>query len=292
VNVVALDAHRPVLGGSTIAAAAGVDPYCSPIRLWLEKSGRLAREETMPMRLGKLLEPAIFAALVQDGYSCERTPDAELRDAALPWLVGHPDGFGVGAYDGTVFEAKATARPTDALPVAHEAQVQTYMHLARLPVAVVAQLGGLTFQTWTVEYHEHLALTLLGLAERFVGYLRDGEQPPPSGHPDDRAALADAWDATPGKRVRETREICDARRELAALLEAEKARHARIEHLRAVVTAYMGDADTLVSAHDETVATWKGFASRRIDTPRLRAERPDLYEAYSGEATTRRFVLT
>src|SRR6185503_13307523 len=94
VMVAVLDERRPVLGGSTIAAAAGIVPYCSPIGLWLELTGKLQREESEPMRIGKVLEPAIFTLFRQDGYDVTRTPDAELRDPALPWLVGHPDGFG------------------------------------------------------------------------------------------------------------------------------------------------------------------------------------------------------
>lgn len=290
-NVVQLDAHRQTLGGSTIAAAAGVDPYCSPIRLWLEMTGRLERPETEAMRLGRLLEPAVFGALKQDGYDVLRTPDAELRSPLWPWLVGHPDGFGQGEWDGAIVEAKTTNRPTDTLPIHHEAQVQTYMLLSGAHDAIVAQLGGLTFQTWAVEYHPHLAETLVMLGEQFMANVWEDRQPAPQGHRDDRQALLHAWDVQTGRKVRETREVRDARRELAALLEAEKVRHERIELLRARITAHMGDADTLVSSHDEVVATWKGTTSRRLDTKRLKSERPDVYDAYSGETTTRRFLL-
>lgn len=290
-SVIDLDTRRPLLGGSTIAAAAGIDPYCSPIRLWLELTGKLQRAETDAMRLGKLLEPAVFTALHQEGYDVQRTPDAELRDPSLPWLVGHPDGFAAGEWDGAVVEAKVTAHATDTLPIHHEAQVQTYMRLAGATDAIVAQLAFPSFQTWHVEYHPYLADVLVELGETFAGYVREGVQPPPNGHPDDRAALQLAFSVNPGRRVRETREVRAARRELAALLEAEKARTARIEHLRATVTAYMGDADILLDAHDNIVATWKAATSRRVDVKRLRAERPDLADLFPGETTTRRFLL-
>lgn len=293
VSVTALDDYRPTLGGSTIAAAAGIDPYCSPIRLWLEMTGRVHREETDAMRLGRRLEPVIFAELNERGYPCERTPEVEVRDPVRPWLVGHPDGHGAGPLDGTVIEAKATGRATDVPPIAHEAQAQTYMHLLGTREALIAQLGGLTFSVWEVGYHAHLAEVLLHLGETFVDYVRQGVQPPPAGHPDDRKALALAWpDSVPGKRVRETREVRDARRELAALMERERAQKARIEHLRAVVTDHMGDAEELVSAHDERVATWKGFTQHRLDTARLKSERPDVYEMFSTATTGRRFLLT
>jgi predicted phage-related endonuclease len=290
--VVDLAERRPRLGGSTIGAAAGIDPYCSPIRLWLELTGRITRAETEAMRLGRRLEPAIFEELTERGYPCTRTPDAELRDPAAPWLIGHPDGYGVGPLDGAVIDAKASGRAWETLPVQYAAQAQTYMRLAGLGEAVVAQLGGLTFTVWEVEYHPHLADVLLQLGETFMDYVRRDVQPPPAGHDDDRAALLLAHpDVTPGRKVRETREVADARRELALLTERAHAWKARVEYLRAVLTGYMGDADTLVSAHDETVATWKATSRRSLDTARLRAERPDVYEAYSTLTTGRRFLL-
>lgn len=189
----------PRLGGSTIGAACGIDPWCSPIRLWLELTGRLEREETEAMRWGKRLQPVIFAALADDDYPVWEA-SAVYDDVERPWLVGHPD--------------------------------------------------------------------------------------------DRHAILAANPEATPGKRVRETKEIRDARRELAGLLAAEKARKGRIEALRAVLCDHMGDADELVSAHDVVVATWRQVTSKRLDVTLFRKERPELFDLFAAETTTRRLVLT
>lgn len=292
-TVVPIDSRRPVLGGSTIAAAVGIDPYVSPIRLWLEMTGRIVREQSEAMALGKHLEPVIFDVLRERGYPCERTPHIELRDDAVPWLVGHPDGVRLDTHGGGIVEAKATGRPTDTLPVPHEAQVQTYMRLAGVDHALVAQLGGLTFTVWEVDYNPHLWDVLHELAESFVAHVRSDTPPPPLGHSDDRAALGLTYaDVTPGKRVRETRDVRRARHELAVLLEAERRRSESIEHLRATITAYMGDADTLVSAHDDVVATWKPVTSHRLDGKRLKAERPDVHATYTQPTHSRRFLLT
>ncbi len=288
VTVTALDTRRATLGGSTIAAAVGIDPFCSPIRLWLDLTQGREREETEAMRLGKRLEPVIFEELNERGYTCTRGAPT-LYDPERPWLVGHPDGYGEGD---VIVEAKATGRASELPHPWHEAQVQTYMHLADVDHSIIAQLAGLTLTVWEVDRRQHLIDVLLRLAEEFIGYVRSGEQPPPAGHRDDRAALLALWpDATPGKKVRETKEVRDARRELSALLEREKAWKARVEHLRAVVTDHMGDADTLVSSHDETVATWRNTTSRRLDTAALKTRRPDVYDLYSTETTTRRLLL-
>lgn len=41
---------RFTIGGSEAAAAAGIDPHRSRVGLWLEKTGRVEREETEAMR--------------------------------------------------------------------------------------------------------------------------------------------------------------------------------------------------------------------------------------------------
>jgi putative phage-type endonuclease len=86
---------RPLctIGGSEIAAAAGVDPYRSRVALWLEKTGRLDPPETEAMRWGELLEPAIWNELEDRGYELTVSNPAGLTDPERPWLVGHPDGF-------------------------------------------------------------------------------------------------------------------------------------------------------------------------------------------------------
>jgi putative phage-type endonuclease len=285
-SVVALDLRRQTLGGSTIAAACGVDPYTSPIRLWLAMTGRVPVEENEAMTWGRRLQPVILDG-VRERYAVEDCY-SEYRDPELPWLVGHPDALGVGPDDGTVFEAKASARGYDAVPVHYEAPVQTYMHLTGLDSAVLATLAGLHLTIHEIERRQHVIDVMLALAERFMEYVRTGTQPPPQGHADDRSALALAWpEQTPGKLIRETREIRDARRELVKVMEQGKAVKAREEALRATIADFMRDAETLISLHDEPVATWKAQTSRRFNSDRFKQEHLALYETYRESTPSR-----
>jgi putative phage-type endonuclease len=287
VSVVALDSRRQTLGGSTIAAACGVDPYTSPIRLWLAMTGRVPVEENEAMTWGRRLQPVILDGVREHGYDLFESGE-EYRDPELPWLVGHPDALGLGRDDGTVFEAKASARGYDAVPVHYEAQVQTYMHLTGLDSAVLATLAGLHLTIHEIERRQHVIDAMLALAERFMEYVRTDTQPPPQGHADDRSALALAWpEQTPGKLIRETREIRDARRELVKVMEQGKAVKAREEALRATITDFMRDAETLISMHDEPVVTWKAQTSRRFNGDRFKHDHPVLYETYRESTPSR-----
>lgn len=284
-----LGPRRAVLGGSQIAAAAGIDPYCSPIRLWLEMTGRIERAQTEAMRLGTLMEPVVFAALNERGIPAVRARGELLRRDDTPWLVGHPDGYA----EGSVVEAKCTSHTADAVRPAHAAQVQTYLWLSGRTDALVAYLGGMRLDVYPVARSDGQMEALLELAAAFMACVQQDRQPPVTGNPDDRDALLLAHPtARRTAGVRETRGVREARRELHALLGAEKARKQRIEHLRALIAEHMGDAELLLGRDGEPVATWKAVTSHRLDTKALRAARPDIYTEYATETTTRRLALT
>lgn len=287
-EVVPLDPRRQKLGGSTIGAAVGVDPYCSPIRLWLEMTGRVERTETEAMYWGKLLEPAVLLALNERGYNATPAKGQILTAKAAPWIEGHPDAFA----DGAVVELKCAGHAVDELRPAHEAQVQTYMWLADTDEAIVAYFGGLRLDVFHVSRDEWAMEVMRRLGQEFMQHVYSDSQPPVTGHADDRAALLAAYPEAQRWPVRETKEIREARRELGALLEAEKARKQRIELLRSVITAHMGEADTLINRDGDTVAKWTNVTSHRCDTKALKEAAPEVWQEFATETTTRRFVLT
>src|SRR5690606_29968470 len=69
-----LQARRRGIGGSDIATIAGVNPWSSPVELYLDKLGELPeRPETDAMRFGKRLEQ-----VVADEFA-ERHPDLRVE---------------------------------------------------------------------------------------------------------------------------------------------------------------------------------------------------------------------
>lgn len=296
-EVVSIDTRRPTLGGSTLPAACGIDPWCSPIRLWLEMTGRIERPESDAMTWGKRLQGPIFDALDELGYLVNDAYDQEWRDPARPWLVGHPDGLGYEAHEGLLVEVKAVGKWSPSANGGpqpnYEAQVQTYLHLTGLDDGLLAVLvGGQKLELHELERNQRAIDTLLELGERFMDYVRRDSPPPAAGHSDDRAALADAFPQHErGKVVRASRELAADVRLLARVKEQAKAVKAREATIAARITEAMGDAETMIGLHDEPLATWRTVASRRVNTDRLRADYPQVYEAVADSTSTRRLTL-
>ena len=297
----------PTLGGSRVADAIGLG-WASPIRVageLLGVRGFEAREDTEAMRLGRRLQPVIFAELNDTGYPCVECPPfpgpqdeppryrLTVTREDRPWLVGHPDGLGIADLDGAVIETKAQAYQHDSL----SARIQTlvYEHLGDYSTGYLATLAGLRVEVQEIPRDEESIGRILALTDRFMEYVHAGQLPPPTGHPDDRGALSTAYPGETGRKIRETRAVREARRELA-LLNAQDGKHGvrtrRKAFLAGVVTAHMGDAQELIDVDGKTVAKWTPTTTRRMDTDAIRKAYPDLADAHTTETHSRRLTVT
>ena len=288
----------PTLGASRVADAIGVG-WDSPIRVFGEltrKPGFEPREDTETLALGRDLQAPIFRALQRRGLDVGEylpiDPGFAIADDARPWLVGHPDGWLESDAGAVVVDAKARSWTYNENPT--RVQLLVYMHLGGYAAGLAAILHNLTLDTWEVERNERYIETILHLADDFYGHVARDEWPAPVGHPDDVAALRTAFRGEPGSRVRESRGIRDARRELSALNAADGkhgARKRRKDALAARITAYMGDAVELLGHDDDTVARWTPTTSRRFDSKRHAAECPECHARYTTTTETRRLTL-
>lgn len=90
-----LEARKGSLGASEVAAALGINPFCSQLKLYCRHTGEpevFSDEEKVSMAIGHAMEPVIaglYQAQTQrktclDGFTIERRDD-------LPWLHSSPD---------------------------------------------------------------------------------------------------------------------------------------------------------------------------------------------------------
>jgi putative phage-type endonuclease len=291
--------HPYTIGGSTIAAAAGIDPYLSPTALFLRMTGQIPEPETNGhMRIGKALEPVIIDLLREDGTHVVDYPAHEEHDRARPWLLGHPDAIAVGSAP-YVIECKATGGWAlrswngDEPPVTWQAQVQTYMHLTGTDRAVIAALiDGTTLRTVEVARDDRAIAMLLERAERFYGMLCRGEIPELDGSKSTRDALHERFsEATPGRKVRASRAVREVVAEMRQIKASMDAHAEQYEERRRMVEATMGDAEVLLDHADAVLAKWTPTTTRRLDSKRLKAELPAIHEEYAVPTTSRRFTL-
>jgi len=285
------------IGGSTAAAACGVDPHLSRVMLWAELTGRVKRDESEAMTWGKLLQPVIIAELQARDYSVVASDDPVLVDPERPWLIGHPDGY---EWDGErrtgILEVKTTsawARWTERIPLTYEAQIQTYLHLSGLDHGLLACLiGGQRLAVREVERSQYAIDAMLELMDEFVGYVQRDEPPPPDASGSSREALLALYpEHAEGRMVRLTREQMVVVRNLRERREQLRMVKWQADGLENELRAWMGDAELAVDPDGEQVAAWRAYDEHRVDTARLKSERPEVAAEYTNVTRRRRFTL-
>src|SRR5690606_12685414 len=96
------------IGGSDAPVIAGVDPFKSPIRLWMEKTGQIVPEPAgEAAEWGLLLEPVIAAEFERRTGKKVRRRNAILQHPEHAWMLANVDREIVG--EPALLEIKTTS---------------------------------------------------------------------------------------------------------------------------------------------------------------------------------------
>lgn len=312
-----LAARRTHVGGSEVAAllGAGLHPYLSPLKLWLQKTGRAPEStETALMRLGKKAEAMILSEYA-DETGCRASLNSKLfRHAEAPF-GGTPDAFRVEPDDeGVELKWHSThirkdfGDPgTDAVPDHHFVQANSYAGLTNRPRWHFGVLFGNEGVTpYTIRFDRELYDVCVEASSRFWRDHILADRPPElDGSEDARAYVESRFprDKAPLRPANKQEEdwlqaLLDARARIAALKEEE-------ETIRTYLEAAIGEAAGIEALGLGRV-TWKATKdSQRIDwkavyaslLPKLPPDLIETAEKLVAEATTvspgsRRFLPT
>lgn len=192
------------IGASEIATIVGENPFESPWSLWMRKTGRAPdKEETPPMRWGKLLESAIRAEYVERNGVTVHVPPGSLYHADYPWARATPDGVVLTPRDSWLNGApnwsylvqiknvgawvhKAWQDEPPAYVVLQEQWELWVTGLQRADIAVL--IGGNDYREYTVWRDDKMIADLVALASDFWRRIVEDREPPV----DDSDACAEA----------------------------------------------------------------------------------------------------
>lgn len=285
------------IGGSDIAAICGLNPYTSPLEIWLAKIGNpLPRPNNSALNeaalMGHALEPIVasrFTALT--GLLAHSNPGT-LRRPDLPWCLVNLDRY--TDEDGHLGALEIKTRSSYALndwlaepPVDVQVQVQWQLAVTGWAFAWTASLiGGQRTIVHRIDRDQALIDDLLAIGDEFWGWVRDGVQPPIDGTPatgtaldrlhaqaEDRIVIADALEVEQLLKQRATAKEQIAAGE-AALQDAEN-------RLKAIA----GDA-TDVHIRGELAYSWRPKRGQISWKAAALDADPDIDpEPYRGEPT-------
>ena len=302
------------IGGSDIGALLGVCAFRSAVDVWLDKVGARGTDSpsaSLPMRLGNFLEPFVAQEYERlTGHAIRAHLDT-LRHPTYPELFGHIDRVaalecepelpgGPVKSRQLVLECKTCSAfraqewgPawSDQVPAGYLAQCLWYLGLTQYEEAHLAVLlGNNDFRVYRIKRDQDIERHMFDLAHKFWQEHVLTRRAPPANtrlqaqalHPQ---PVAGRTQAAKSRTLAALRRKARLETKLAAIQE-------ELESLKDKVAVAIGPAESL-TWEGQTLATWrltKGAA--RLDTERLRRERPDVVADFTVRGPdTRRLLI-
>lgn len=285
-----LELRQQGIGGSDAAAIAGLNPWKSPLSVYLEKTSDEAKEipDNERMRVGRDLEDYVAKRFEEATGKKVRKNNFMLQSEEHPFMMANLDREIVG--ENAFLECKTTnsyakAEWEEGIPQHYEIQVHHYMAVTGAEKAYIACLiGNERFIYHEVQRDEEVINYLIEIEKKFWSNTKEGILPDPDGSSDYDEALKHKYSRVIEDEIPLTisDQVFD---ELNNLKELKKEAETKIKTLEQQVKLALGEYEA--GATDRFKVTWKLQSRSSIDTKKLKEEMPEIAEEYSKTSESR-----
>lgn len=297
------------IGSSDAGAAVGLNPYQSPLELWMIKTGREGvlpkidpNDETSPMYWGTLLEPIVAAHYTKRSGNRVRRINAVLqhRDADKAWMLANVDREVIGAPDVQILECKTAGEFgarlwRDGVPEYVVCQVQHQLAVTGKAAADVCVLiCGQEIRIYRIERDEALIARLIELERRFWQFVDADVPPPADGSESPEIALRALYPSESGNTIDFTndRRMSSVFADLIAVRAKIETRVAMECQLKQQIQQAMGDASRALF-ETGSVSYKRSKDGTGVDLEQLFADHPALVKEYAiAKPGSRRFLVS
>lgn len=284
------------IGGSDAAAACGLSHWKSPAQLYLEKTTEIKKEESESehLRQGRDFEDYVAQRFTEATGKKVRRDNHMMSDSKYPFLIADIDRRVVG--EDAILECKTTTPynkdkwADSQIPIEYELQCLHYMSVTGAKKCYIACLiFGTDFIIREIDWDDEDIQMLRELEVKFwTEYVEKGVMPEPDG--------SSTYDDALKKRFKgglEESIDLDTDKHAYDLYLYNKEQIKRLEEynrqFEQEIKLAMGDNNFGESKH--FTVSYKPSKSVRLDTKRIKAEAPEIYEKYGKETQSRRFLI-
>lgn len=284
------------IGGSDAGAICGLNPYSSAMKVFQDKTSETVEEQdSEAIRIGHDLEDYVAQRFMEATGLKVRKSNFMYRSVEHPFMIADVDRLVVGEDAG--LECKtASAYNADKwadgnIPLHYIIQCYHYMAVTgRRTWYIAAVILGREFTYRKLEWDEGLISRLIEIESDFWNrHVVKGIMPPPDGskacdevigryfHTARTASVVELVGFD--QKLQRREEILDS---ILGLQEEQK-------QIEQEVKLFMQDNE--YASSENFRVSWKNIDSAKLDTKRLKAERPELYADYKKVSHTRRFEV-
>lgn len=284
------------IGGSDAGAICGLNPYVSPISVFLDKiSDEREDRDNESMRQGRDLEEYVAQRFMEETGKKVRRCNRMLQSKKHPFMIADVDRMIVGENAG--LECK-TASPYSSdkwedgkIPEHYQLQCHHYMAVTGADAWYIAVIiYGREFKYARIERDEEIIRHLISIEREFwYRNVKTCTMPSPDGSKIADEVIRNYFRESDQEKKVALQEFdgqLKRRDELTAMIDRLEKERRQIDQ---EIKLAMADAEVgLGSSH---LVSWKSYTTSRLDTERLKKEKPDIYRDYSKETQARRFTV-
>lgn len=284
-----LEARKQGIGGSDASAILGLNPYATPLTVWLEKTGQTPAadlSDNEKVYWGTVLEDVVANEFRKrnPGYKVQRL-NAMLWSVENPYMfasvdriITNPEG------DKGILEIKTCGERRksdweDGIPDYYLPQVNHYLAVTGYGYFAVAVLiGGQEYRQYFYERDDEDIAYLKVRESQFWQHVLDGTMPPATSRKVDSQALTELYAENEedflevlNSDAPEVKELVTVKAEIKALKERE-------DELVNVLKQLIGEKKGIIT--ESYRISWPRSESMRFDSKRFREDNPDVYADY------------
>ncbi|WP_353428167.1 YqaJ viral recombinase family protein [Polynucleobacter sp. MWH-UH19D] len=294
------------IGGSDIGAILGLSRFRSPLEVWMEKTGKEARQlDSLPLRFGSFAEEFVASEYARaTGFELLHDESIHIHPEHS-YMCAHVDRFVLegGSTPSRILECK-TANPftlftssewgevgSDEVPMSYLCQCIWYMAITNIDRVDLAVLfGNSDFRIYEITRDQELERMVIQKATTFWQEHVLKDIPPPAISESDCHALFGKGD--PGKSIEAKTGTLELTNRLQLLNSEIEVREEEISSIKQNIMNQMQEAETLTH-QGKVLATWKApKPSFRLDSKRLELDHPEITSNYKVQVqNSRRLVI-
>lgn len=282
--------------GTDAGAIVGLNPFASAFSIYQDKiSDEIEEFDNEAMRQGRDMEEYVAKRFEEETGLKVRRANAIYQNEEHPIMLADFDRLIVGEKAGleckTVSPYSADKWKDGEIPVHYQLQVQHYLAVSGFDCWYVAALiFGRDFIIRKIERDEELIQNLITIEERFWNeHVIPRVMPDPDGSERCNEVISAMYFKADKEKAIELigfNDDLNRRAELDELIKKLEAEKASIDQR---IKLELGDAS--VGMTEEYKVSWTSVDTTRLDTKKLKSEKPEIYEEYAKTSSSRRFTV-
>lgn len=283
--------------GTDAGAICGLNPYSSAFEIYQDKiTDEIEEFDNESMRQGRDLEEYVARRFSEETGLKVRRANAIFQNEENPFMLADFDRLIVGQKAGleckTVSPYSSDKWNDGNIPLHYQMQVQHYLAVSGFDCwYIAAVIFGREFLIRKIERDEELINYLIDIERGFwYNNVLAGIMPEPDGSDNCSEMIAKMYfKGQENKTIKLSgyKEILDRRADLDKLIKKMEKEKKEIDQK---IKMEMQDATVALEAGYKI--SWSNFEQNKLDTKKLKEEKPDIYKEYCKSSTNRRFTVS